>query len=332
MTSKIIAYKQLELANALERTREQRVFAVLDTKVKNMLPQWLQFSPDVFWLNHPEEQKNFEVYGEAIEFFLKQGIQRGHTILAAGGGATTDLAGFIAATIHRGVRWIAVPTTLMGMVDAAIGGKTALNTRLGKNLIGSFHEPEEVWICTDFLRTLGRPEMLSGKGEVLKYGLLSKDIFDGIIGGKPLLDELVMECALYKQKIVEADFKDQGERAYLNLGHTLGHAFEHVLRIPHGIAVTMGIKYLFKAFDLKEGYAAYEKLFAKLDLDDEKTDITNYKNFDKALFWSALGHDKKRTTDGFNLVLIDKVGSPRIQKTPLAQIKSRLEALSDFKA
>jgi 3-dehydroquinate synthase len=331
MTSKILTYKQLELANALEKARDQRVFIVVDAKVKNMLPQWLQFAPDVFWLNQPEEQKNLDTFAEATSFFLKQGILRGHTILGIGGGATTDFAGFIAATVHRGVRWIAVPTTLMGMVDAAIGGKTALNTAAGKNLLGAFHEPAEVWLCSDFLKTLTSHDLLSGKGEILKYGLLDQAIYDTIMAPKIVMDGLIMQCARYKLDVVSRDLKDNGERAYLNLGHTLGHAFEHVLRIPHGLAVTMGIKYLFKAFDQKAGLVAFEELFKKLDLDDEKTDISNYKRLDRAAFWSALGHDKKRTAEGLNLVLLDKVGSPRLQSTLLTQIKSRVEALSDFK-
>ncbi len=296
-----------------------------------MLPQWLQFAPDVFWLNQPEEQKNLDVYAEATSFFLKQGILRGHTILGIGGGATTDFAGFIAATLFRGVRWIAVPTTLMGMVDAAIGGKTALNTPAGKNLLGAFHEPDEVWLCTDFLKTLTSHDLLSGKGEILKYGLLDKNIYDTIMAPKIVMDELILQCARYKLEVVARDLHDKGERAYLNLGHTLGHAFEHVLRIPHGVAVTMGIKYLFKAFEQKEGLAAFDDMFKKLDLDDEKTDISNYKRLDRAAFWAALSHDKKRTTEGVNLVLLDKVGTPRLQMTPLSQLKSRLEALSDFK-
>jgi len=331
MNSKILPYKQLELANALDKAREARVFVVADAKVKNMLPQWLQFAPDVFWLNQPEEQKNLDVFAEATHFFLKQGILRSHTIMGIGGGATTDLAGFIAATIHRGVRWIAVPTTLIGMIDAAIGGKTGVNTSAGKNLIGAFHAPEEVWICSDFLKTLTSHDILSGKGELLKYGLLDEGIYQSIMAPRLSMDELILKCAQYKLGVVERDFTEKGERAYLNLGHTLGHAFEHVLRIPHGVAVTMGMKYLFKAFELKEATSAFEKLFNKLDLDDDKTDISTYKRLEKTAFWSALGHDKKRTTAGINLVLLDGVGAPRLQTTPLPQLKSRLEALSDFK-
>jgi 3-dehydroquinate synthetase len=331
MNSKLTALKQLELMNALEQAREPRLFSVIDLKVKNMLPQWLQFSPDVFWLNHPEEQKNLEVFERITSFFLKQGIQRGHMVAGIGGGATTDMAGFVAACIHRGVKWISVPTTLMGMVDAGLGGKTGVNTSYGKNLIGAFHLPEEVWICTDFLKTMSRSEILSGRGEILKYALLSKDIYVQVMNTKTPLEQIIMACASFKMKLTEEDFRESGVRAHLNLGHTLGHAFEHTLKIPHGIAVTMGIKYLLKAMKLDAAFVSYEEIFKSLLLDSEKVDLTNYERFDKNAFWSALNHDKKKTGDGLKLVLVDSVGHPRLEVLPVAKLRTLVEALSDFK-
>ncbi len=331
MNSKITALKQLELMNALENAREPRLFSVIDLKVKNLLPQWLQFSPDVFWLNHPEEQKTIEVYEQITSFFLKQGIQRGHTVAGIGGGATTDMAGFVAATIHRGVNWISVPTTLMGMVDAGLGGKTGVNTSHGKNLLGAFHLPEHVWICADFLKTMSRTEILSGRGEILKYALLSNEIYDLAMNTKTPMEDIIMACAQYKMKLIGEDFKEAGNRAFLNLGHTLGHAFEHTLKIPHGIAVTMGIKYLFQAMKLENALASYELIFKSLQLDPEKVDLTNYSQFDKSAFWSAVNHDKKKTGDGLKLTLVDNVGQPRFEVLPVAKLKTLVEALSDFK-
>lgn len=331
MNSKILSYKQLELANALEAARDKKIFAVVDSRVKNLLPQWLQFSAEVFWLSKPEAQKNLETFDEATSHFLQQGITRDHHIFGIGGGATTDLAGFVAATLHRGIKWTAVPTTLMGMVDAAIGGKTALNTKHGKNLLGAFHAPEEVWICTDFLRTLPSQDLASGKGEIVKYGILDQGIFDAVMASKVVSEELVLRCANYKLELVERDFREQGERAHLNLGHTLGHAFEHVLKIPHGLAVAMGLKYILRAFDQTEALDGYLKLVQKLGIDEDAVDITTYKNFDRELFWQALGHDKKRTSSGLNVILASKVGAPRIEATTLQTLKNRLEALSDFK-
>lgn len=331
MTSKILSYKQLELVNALDQARDKRVWAVVDVKVKNMLPQWLQFSPEVFWLQRPEDQKTLDVYSEITEFFLKQGIQRGHTIFGIGGGATTDLAGFVAATIHRGVNWVAVPTTLMGMVDAAIGGKTAINTKLGKNLLGSFHEPEEVWICSDFLRTLPSQDLISGKGEIIKYGLLSTEINSLIMSKSMSLEELTLKCAHYKHSVVANDLLEKGERIYLNLGHTIGHALEFTLRIPHGIAIAMGIRYLLQALELKDMLNEFNHLVKKLDIDVEKIDLSNYTRFDLPAFWSTMSHDKKRDQSELKLIVLEQIGKPQVRPMSLTNLRHKLEAISVFK-
>jgi 3-dehydroquinate synthase len=331
MTTKILSYKQLELTNALEKARDRHVWAVVDVRVKNMLPQWLQYASEVFWLQNPEQQKNLDVFAEAMDFFLKQGVQRGHTMLAIGGGATTDFAGFIASTLHRGVKWTAVPTTLMGMVDAAVGGKTALNSRQGKNMMGSFHMPEEVWICADFLRTLPSQDILSGKGEIAKYALLDQEIYDLVMSKKSSLEDLALKCAHFKQSIVDRDPTEKGERVHLNLGHTIGHALEFVLKIPHGLAVVMGTKYLFQALQLPEATAAYAEIIKQLDFDQEKIDLANYPRFDRTAFWATMGHDKKRANGELNLVLIDGVGKPTTQKMTLIHLRQKLEKLDVFK-
>jgi 3-dehydroquinate synthase len=329
--AKIVSYKQLELANALDKARERSVWVVADARVKNMLPQWLQFSSTVFWLQRPEEQKTVETFAEASDFFLKQGVQRGHHLYAVGGGATTDFGGFLAAALHRGMRWTAVPTTLMGMVDAAIGGKTALNTLQGKNLLGAFHDPEEVWISTEFLRTLPTSALASGKGEIIKYGLLDREIHDMIMSPKVSMDALILKCANYKQGVVDRDFREGGERVFLNLGHTVGHALEFALKIPHGIAVAMGMLYLFKALGLVRAEAAFSALARKQDMDEDTLDLRNYPRFDRRIFWSALEHDKKRADNMVNLVVVDDVGAPRTMPMPLLQLRHKLEALDAFK-
>src|SRR5690606_25799735 len=140
MKSNLIYLKKLELFKELDNFKEGQFFAVADQKIKNHLPQWIQFSPHVFWLKDPEGQKNLEVYGEALEFFLKQGISRTSALYAFGGGASTDFAGFVAATILRGINWVSIPTSLLAMIDGSIGGKVALNMPQGKNLVGAFHQ------------------------------------------------------------------------------------------------------------------------------------------------------------------------------------------------
>lgn len=329
MKSKLTYLKKLELFKELDNFKEGQFFAIADQKVKNHLPQWIQFSPHVFWMKNPEAEKNLETYGEAVEFFLKQGIQRSSHLYAFGGGATTDFAGFVAATILRGIQWSCIPTTLLAMVDSSIGGKVAINMPQGKNLLGSFHAPENVYICSDFLSTLPEKEWMSGKGEVLKYGFLSKDVSDLILK-KVAMDDIIVECSRFKKQVVESDFKDHGERVFLNLGHTLGHAFESTLKISHGHAVAMGLKYILKIMKLDEPSAEVDKMVKALSLPDEKLDISHFPNFNLKTFLSYLDQDKKKMDGHIRLVLVKRVGSCYVEDVPFKEFKNKIQTYAEF--
>ncbi|WP_242341323.1 MULTISPECIES: 3-dehydroquinate synthase family protein [unclassified Anaeromyxobacter] len=183
---------------------------------------------------------------------LRAGMTRRSLVVALGGGAVTDAAGFLAATYMRGVRWVAVPTTLLGMVDAAIGGKTAVNLPVAKNAVGAFHPPEAVLADPAALETLPAREVRSGKGEVMKYAALRPDLLEAF--GPQLaaatLDPLVIAtCARMKVDVVEADPTEQGPRKLLNLGHTFGHGVEAAgafSRYTHGEAVAVGLAFAFR--------------------------------------------------------------------------------------
>ena len=194
-----------------------------------------------------EKVKNMNDFQSAVEFFLDKGIHRNAHLVAIGGGATSDFAGFVAATILRGIEWSVIPTTLLSMVDASIGGKVAVNSKSGKNLIGAFHLPTNVWISPSFLDTLNANETLSGLGEVLKYCFLDYKIYDLVIR-KVSIDEVINACAKLKEKLTEEDLKEVGIRKILNLGHSFGHAIEFIYSIPHGEAVMWGISLIFKLF------------------------------------------------------------------------------------
>lgn len=330
LNSKITYLKKLELFKLLDDLQEGKFFAVIDQKAKNHLPPWIQFSPHVFWLKNPEEEKTLETYARAQEFFISQGIQREDVLYAFGGGATTDFAGFVAATVLRGIAWVAVPTTLLAMVDAAIGGKVAVNMEAGKNLVGAFHVPQEVIICHDFLNSLPEKEMWSGRGEILKYAFLSSEIYDLAIKKAPL-DEIIIECAKYKTRVVEQDLREQGGRIFLNLGHTLGHAFELTLKIPHGLAVAMGMKYLFRFMKLKDSLAEWEKLAKALALPMEKLEIANYDNFNIRSFISYLEQDKKKSKKSLRLVLVKSIGACYVEEVSLKDFVQQIQASNDFK-
>jgi 3-dehydroquinate synthase len=331
MKSNLTYLKKLELFKELDNFKDGQFFAVADQSIKNHMPQWILFSPHIFWLKHPEEEKNLDIYGRAIEFFLKQGINRSSTLYGIGGGATTDFAGFVASTILRGIKWQAIPTTLLAMIDGAIGGKVALNMPQGKNLVGNFHSPERVYICGDFLTSLPDKEWFSGKGEMLKYGLLSPQINNQILNKAPI-EKIAFDCAAYKNEVVERDFKEEGERIYLNLGHTLGHAFEFSLKIPHGHAVAMGIKYIFKIMNQTDAYNEWEKMVKALGLPVEKLEISSFHNFEVSAICSYLEHDKKKINNTLRLVLVKEIGFCYVHEISMKEFITKIQSYAEFKS
>ena len=199
-----------------------------------------------------EEAKSAEVAAFCWSVLGQSGFTRTDAVVAVGGGATTDLGGFVAATWLRGVAVIHVPTTLLGMVDAAVGGKTGINTAEGKNLVGSFHPPVGVLCDLTALRTLPENEYRAGLAEVVKVGFTHDPVILDIIEADPtaaaradggVTAELVTRSVAVKAAVVSADLREAGEREYLNYGHTLGHAIEKNERYQwrHGAAVSVGL-------------------------------------------------------------------------------------------
>ena len=195
-----------------------------------------------------EEHKNLETISFLWKSFLENGLDRKSTVIALGGGVVGDLAGFAASTFMRGIDWICVPTTLLSMVDASLGGKTGFDLPEGKNLIGSFHAPKLVLADPQLLKTLPEAELISGLAEVVKHGIISDpELFylclHGLDWVKDNLEDVVKRAMAVKIKIIEEDPYEKNIRASLNLGHTVGHALELVSRfqLRHGEAVAIGM-------------------------------------------------------------------------------------------
>lgn len=234
-------------------------------------------------------------------------LNRDGTIVAYGGGSTTDLAGLVAATFLRGVNWVAVPTTLLGQVDAAIGGKTAIDLPVGKNLVGAFHYPVKVVVDPAFLSTLGDARRREGMAEVVKTGLLAdRALWE--------LDEfeMIRAAAAFKAGVCLGDPFDTGRRAILNLGHTFAHALEAAARyegLTHGDAVALG-------------------LLAALRLSGRSTDVVDDVlaprpvRVDREHAWAALQRDKKR-----GLVLLGEDGPVWDVQVPEAEVRRALDEL-----
>jgi len=233
---------------------------------------------------------------EAERLWRSLSVDRSSTLVAVGGGSTTDLAGFVAATYMRGIDWVAVPSTLVGQVDAAIGGKTAVDLPEGKNLVGAFHWPEQTVIDTSLLETLPETERQDGLAEVVKTGLLA---------GRPLWEldtpEYVRACAAFKAAICLRDPLDRGDRAQLNLGHTFAHALEAAsgYRVPHGQAVALGLAAALRVSGLDAEARTVEELLSPTPVD-----------VDRDAAWAALQRDKKSIDGHIRLVLLEAPGMP----------------------
>ena len=241
-------------------------------------------------------------------------------MLSLGGGVVSDMAGFAAATYLRGVKHVIVPTTLLSIIDASIGGKTAIDVEEGKNLVGAFYQPSLVYVDINVLKTLPEKEILSGLGEGIKYALLEGGrLYDIVKGGvnEDNLLEFVTLCIKCKVKIVEADEKEGNLRKLLNLGHTFGHAIEKVsnYEIPHGVAVVKGIEYIVRNYcDIAEEQK--EEIFA----------LAKRYGYDKYDYsgdlYVFLENDKKRVlNEKIDLVTLDGIGMPTIKTYNLEDLR-----------
>jgi len=208
---------------------------------------------DVFVLPDGEVAKTLENYAALIDFLIAHRHNRSTTVIALGGGVVGDVAGFAAATYQRGVALVQIPTTLLAQVDSSVGGKTAVNHRAGKNLIGAFHQPSAVIIDTDFLDTLPARELRAGLAEVLKYGIIrDRAFFDWLAEHaaallrreQDVITRAISRSCEVKAAVVAADEREAGPRAILNFGHTFGHAIETLTeyrQFLHGEAVAIGM-------------------------------------------------------------------------------------------
>ena len=206
------------------------------------------FKPDVLTIPAGEEFKNLNTVSFLWKSFLEHGLDRKSTVIALGGGMIGDIAGFAASTYMRGIHWIGIPTTLLSMVDASLGGKTGIDLPEGKNLVGSFYPPKLVLADPQLLMTLPKRELISGMAEVIKHGIISDpELFNLCASGLDCINEnleqVVKRAMAVKIKIIEADPYEKGIRATLNLVHTVGHAVELVskFQLRHGEAVAIGL-------------------------------------------------------------------------------------------
>lgn len=273
-----------------------------------------------------EAAKSLEVAGAAYEWLAGLGMTRDDTVLGVGGGALTDVAGFIAATFLRGVEAVFVPTTLLGAVDASIGGKTALN--LGaKNLVGAFRHPARVVIDAEVLDALPVTLRREGASEALKAGLVGDPGLVALFerdGEQADVAEVVRRAVAVKASVVGRDPLERGERAHLNYGHTIGHAVEVAAGMSHGEAIAVGMAAAGRAAALVAGFAEEERqrqVLGRLGLPAAAPGL------DAEVVRHLVWQDKKRTGAGLRLVLLEAVGRPRLEVAAPATVEAALAAV-----
>jgi 3-dehydroquinate synthase len=273
-----------------------------------------------------ESAKRIEVAAFCWGIMGKADFTRSDSVIGFGGGATTDLAGFVASTWLRGVQLVQVPTTLLAMVDAAIGGKTGVNTTEGKNLVGTFYAPSAVLCDLDTLLTLPKNEIVAGFGEIVKYGFIEDERILEIIESDPATStdpnsaefaELIVRSIRIKARVVTGDFKEAGEREILNYGHTLGHAIELAERYTwrHGAAVAIGMVFVAEL-------ARAQGLLSDKEVDRHRSILellglpTAYRRDKWEQLLAAMQRDKKSRAGSLRFVVLERIGKPRILTAP----------------
>ncbi|MFO0678265.1 MAG: 3-dehydroquinate synthase [Polyangiaceae bacterium] len=283
-----------------------------------------------------EEHKTFATVGTIWDAALGAGIDRDALVVAAGGGVVGDLAGFAASTLLRGVRFVTAPTTLLAMVDASVGGKTGFDHAMGKNLVGSFHQPSAVVVDVAHLRTLPARDRTAGLAEVVKMGLThDADLFETVEdaadrlrdGDEGAIARIVRRALAAKIRVVQDDERESGPRMVLNFGHTLGHALEsggHFTKFRHGEAVALGMLAELD-FTTRSGWTdptlgpRVRTLLERLGLPSRATDM------DRHAAIPHLGSDKKRTGASVRMPIVTDVGVCRLERVDLATLATTLQ-------
>lgn len=273
-----------------------------------------------------EEGKHLQVAGFCWQVLGQNDFTRSDAIISVGGGAVTDVAGFVASTWLRGVKIIHIPTTLLGMVDATVGGKTAINTAEGKNLVGTFYPPVAVLCELGTLRTLPEHELLTGLAEVIKCGFIADSEILNLMEQAPeqlrdsqsaVVRELIERSIRVKAAIVSEDLRESGRREFLNYGHTLAHAIERVERYQwrHGAAVSVGMVFAAE-LGLATGYLDEATVDRTRRLCQSVGLPTSYRGDRWDQLLETMRRDKKARGNLLRFVVLDGLANPRIYEVP----------------
>ena len=339
-THEIEFLKIAQLEKKLINNISNRDILIFDKNiVKNRLIKKLLkiFPKRCFVIRGHENIKNIEIYSSLIEKIIKLGIQRKTIIYSFGGGTIGDLSGFLASTILRGVEHVIIPTSLLAMVDSSIGGKTGINSKFGKNLIGTFYLPKKVFICSDFLKSLPKREIACGYAEVIKYSLIDSNQLTKLLikKSKDNINKIIKLSINSKFKYIN-DFREKlnskNSRAILNFGHTIGHAIENSNlykgNLKHGEAISLGMILELEISILLNHYPnkvnSLIEILKKYNLPINYRKYVNKKTIPSLI--KKITFDKKVINEDVNIVLIGKNGG-FIKKISIRDLKSTLNQI-----
>ena len=341
---KVILSNNLEetLSTAVSDCERDRLFILVDVNTqRHCLPLVRDMSclqgAQVIAIGATDENKTLQTLTEVWTALQQGGATRHSLMVNLGGGMVTDLGGFAAATFKRGLNYINIPTTLLAMVDASVGGKTGINFGGLKNEVGVFSNASSVILDTTFLRTLDDENLLSGYAEMLKHGLISNEehwaeLLNGSFSELTRLGELVAKSVAVKERIVEQDPTEKGLRKALNLGHTVGHAFESLAlqRTPilHGYAVAYGLICELYLSAIKTGFPV-DKMRQTVSFIREHYGQMAITCDDYPTLLGMMTHDKKNVAGEINFTLLGDIGDIRINQT--ATKEEIMEALDFYR-
>ena len=302
---------------------EQCTAVIIDEKVFDLYERELDLKDkEIIKISVSEEIKNPQTTLDICERMILAGVTRGQNIVAIGGGIIQDLVTFAASIYMRGIDWIYYPTTLLAQTDSCIGGKSSLNFKSWKNILGNFYVPKRIFIQSQFLETLSDDDIRSGIGEILKVFMLSgNDSLELLISeieeyqhDSTVLDRLIIKALELKNNILEVDALDKGLRLKMNYGHSFGHALEAATNfaIPHGIAVTIGLD-IANYFSMRNGLIAnelYERLRYVLMKNLKQADFVL---FDFGKYITALEKDKKNKTGKYGFIVPVSAGEVELR-------------------
>lgn len=278
----------------------------------------------IYTVEQGEASKSLAVFGEILSFMLQNGFTREDSVIACGGGVVGDLAGFCAASYMRGIRFVNFPTTVLSQVDASVGGKTAVNLDGIKNPVGAFYPPQTVIIDPEVLKTLDGRQVSAGLAEAVKMSLTGDASLFGKFEKEDInnnIDEIIFRSIEIKKNVVELDERENGLRAVLNFGHTVGHGIESLgTGLYHGECVALGMLPMCSPEVRDRLIPVLERLGLQTQLD-----------FDAEKVMRAVYHDKKASADGINAVTVSRVGEYEIKKMSGEEIRRRLSVIRSEK-